>query len=179
MSKIAARAEGIDGAWHASRHAHAADFGYIPRMTSHRLVPFAILSLVLSLGACEQGSTSTDTGASSDTTPLDAPVAIDAPSAIDAPVAPSDDAFDALDGTTSGDAPAPGEIDAAVVESDGGFRGDAGSIGAGECDMRAECPPTCFRPVTCVKECGGPETECGCCPCAPGSIDAISCGATD
>jgi hypothetical protein len=149
-------------------------------MTSHRRITFVILSLVLSLGACEQGSTGTDTGpAATDTggvgetdtgTPIDAPVAVDAPLAIDAPSAtdapavPSDDAFVVAD-----DATPPGE-------SDAGFRGDAGSIGAGECDMRAECPPTCFRAVTCVKECGGPETECGCCPCAPGSIDAITCG---
>ncbi len=160
-------------------------------MTSLRLFhTFLALLFTLGLGACEQGSTTNDTGtAAVDTggtvetdtgTPaIDAPLAVDAHSVNDAPVTPGEDAFNAGDGSVGVDAPEPGETDAAVVESDAGFRGDAGSIGAGECNLTVECPPTCFRAITCVKECGGPETACGCCPCAAGSMDAIGCSAAD
>ena len=53
--------------------------------------------------------------------------------------------------------------------------GDDAGVPAGECDL-GECAPTCFRAVTCVTACGGPETACGCCACAAGSFDAIGCG---
>jgi hypothetical protein len=53
--------------------------------------------------------------------------------------------------------------------------GDDAGVPAGECDL-GECAPTCFRAVTCVSACGGPETACGCCACAAGSFDAIGCG---
>lgn len=70
-----------------------------------------------------------------------------------------------------------GGVDAGSVPDagvDGGPRSDAGPIGAGECS-EGPCPPECFRAYTCVRVCGGPETICGCCPCAAGSIDSITC----
>lgn len=44
----------------------------------------------------------------------------------------------------------------------------------GEC-APGPCPMECFRPYRCVTVCGGPIQECGCCPCAAGSIDTITC----
>ncbi len=52
---------------------------------------------------------------------------------------------------------------------------DTGPVGPGECSD--SCTPTCLRAFTCVKECGGPVMNCGCCTCAPGSIDSIGCPA--
>jgi hypothetical protein len=158
-----------------------ADLRYTSRMTQTSLRSVALCTLLL--GACSQGTETLDTGAAAP----DAVGAVDAfagddafapsdapPPSGDAPVAPrdapgSDDAF------VSGDAA--GSDDAAIVppDPDGGFAGDTGTIGAGECDATA-CTPTCFRAITCVKECGGPATECGCCACATGSFDAITCG---
>jgi hypothetical protein len=33
----------------------------------------------------------------------------------------------------------------------------------------------CFRAINCVKECGGPVVQSGCCPCPAGTFDDISC----
>jgi hypothetical protein len=35
--------------------------------------------------------------------------------------------------------------------------------------------PECFRAVECVAECGGPILSSGCCPCAEGTVDSITC----
>jgi hypothetical protein len=37
--------------------------------------------------------------------------------------------------------------------------------------------PECFRAVQCVSECGGAVLSSGCCPCAEGTFDSISCPA--
>jgi hypothetical protein len=37
--------------------------------------------------------------------------------------------------------------------------------------------PECFRAVECVTECGGAVVSSGCCPCAEGTFDSISCPA--
>ena len=33
----------------------------------------------------------------------------------------------------------------------------------------------CFRAIECVEQCGGPVLSSGCCPCAEGTFDSISC----
>lgn len=56
---------------------------------------------------------------------------------------------------------------------------DSGVIPPGECNLASpSCESLCIRPVSCVRECGGPATECGCCSCAAGSIDDITCPPT-
>jgi hypothetical protein len=35
--------------------------------------------------------------------------------------------------------------------------------------------PECLRAVECVTECGGPVVSSGCCPCAEGTFDSITC----
>lgn len=54
---------------------------------------------------------------------------------------------------------------------------DARGAAPGMCNPEA-CTPTCFRPIRCVTECGGPVTECGCCACAPGSVDTLECSSS-
>ena len=51
---------------------------------------------------------------------------------------------------------------------------DARGAAAGMCNPEA-CTDTCLVAIRCVAECGGPVTECGCCACAAGSMDAASC----
>ena len=142
-------------------------------MTHLRLFLFS--GLLLSLTACG-GGTATDDAA---TTGLDAPAALDATSnGDDAASTSSDDAASTSSddaASTSSDDAASTSSDDAATQPDAAPEGDAGTIGAGECDPTA-CTPTCFRAITCVKECGGPATACGCCACAAGSFDAISCG---
>jgi hypothetical protein len=133
----------------------------------------ALVGLALSLVAC--GGTDTPDAASSG---MDAPIASGSDTNPTPDAVTSPDAFSADDAPSILDAASSGDRDAVVIETDAGFEGDAGGIGPGECDTRVECLPTCFRPIRCVKECGGPETECGCCPCATGSIDSITCGTT-
>lgn len=59
---------------------------------------------------------------------------------------------------------------------DAGGQPDAAGVPPGECDTTSPlCDAPCFRPISCVRACGGPVTECGCCPCATGSIDTIAC----
>lgn len=141
----------------------------------------SLVSIVL-LAACDQTAQPGDTGGpiclcDSGPSLLDAARANDAgPSDEDAPLADEDaplavDAFVALDAHEASDAFEP-------VDDDAGFEGDAGSIGVGECSITSECLMImCLRPIRCVKECGGPAAECGCCPCAVGSFDSITCGA--
>lgn len=140
------------------------------------------LSLTLVLAACPQTGSAPDTGMLGP----DAHAGDDAfaPGEPDAHVVVEADAFvPGADAHTESDALVPGddahaEPDAFVPpEPDAGFRGDAGAIDPGECDPTA-CTPTCFRPITCVKVCGGPETACGCCACAAGSFDPIGCGSS-
>ncbi|GAB4112232.1 MAG: hypothetical protein OHK0013_48220 [Sandaracinaceae bacterium] len=142
-------------------------------MYSGRMTRCFLFALALSCVACSQTPSDPDTGAGGS----DAVVAEDTFAAQDAP-APAD-AFVAEDALASSDAPSTDDAfvpaDAPTLpDPDAGFEGDAGAIGAGECDPAA-CTPTCFRAITCVKACGGPVTECGCCACAPGSFDAIAC----
>ena len=142
----------------------------------------ALVALALSLVACGGGTDTPDAPSPG----MDAPVASTSDTNATPDAVASPDAFRADDAPSTGedapalaDAPSPSDPDAVVIEADGGFEGDVGSIGPGECDTTVECLPTCFRPIRCVKECGGPVTECGCCPCATGSIDSITCGTTD
>lgn len=145
------------------------------------------LALTLGLAGCPQTGSTADTGSAPGP---------DAHAAEDAFVADEADAFvPGADAHVETDAFVPGadahvaadafvqldahvEADAFVApDPDAGFRGDAGVIDPGECDPTA-CTPTCFRPITCVKVCGGPETACGCCACATGSFDPIGCGSS-
>ena len=71
------------------------------------------------------------------------------------------------------DADAGAPEDASVM-SDAGTPSDAGPPSGSLCQS-GPCPETCFRPYVCVTECGGAETQCGCCPCAAGAIDTIDC----
>jgi hypothetical protein len=116
----------------------------------------------------------------------DAPVALDARPAVDAPAAPDapalTDAPEALDTNASIDAPsaldAPTTPSDAPVPSDAPAR-DARGIPPGQCEETSPlCAVLCLVTVSCVTECGGPITECGCCPCAAGSISAATCGST-
>ncbi|MBX7191823.1 MAG: hypothetical protein K1X94_07185 [Sandaracinaceae bacterium] len=144
-------------------------------MTSRLLVLGCLLSFSSLLPACDQSTApsdafvAVDAYATHDSAAADAPSADDAFGASDAPS--SADAFSATDAPSSADAFV---ADDAPADPDAGFEGDAGSVGAGECDPTA-CTPECFRAITCVKECGGPATSCGCCACAVGSFDAVAC----
>lgn len=54
----------------------------------------------------------------------------------------------------------------------------AGDEPGAACREDAECQAIqCVRAVTCVRACGEPAVSCGCCPCADGYTDAISCEA--
>lgn len=126
-----------------------------------------LLVLSLSLAGCPDDTEPSDTGA--DTPALDAPVAMDVPSAIDAPVA-TDDTPAAQDAPVAEDAP---------VADDAPPLADTRVIPAGECADSDPCPSTCLIATICVTECGGPETNYGCCPCAEGSMSALSCPSED
>jgi hypothetical protein len=74
------------------------------------------------------------------------------------------------------DAALPGD---AATGTDADVRVDSGTDSGGVplpgmCNESA-CTPECFRPYECVTVCGGPATSCGCCQCAEGSIDSITC----
>lgn len=96
-----------------------------------------------------------------DTENYDTPLA-DAPAPLDTPSmdAPSDDDAPSTDAPVASDVPP---------------MTDTRVIPPGECADSEPCPPTCLIETSCVTECGGPVTSCGCCPCAPGSVDAMSC----
>lgn len=79
----------------------------------------------------------------------------------------AEDAFTAADAFTSADAPAAADAP----------RRDARGAAAGMCNPEA-CTDTCLVAIRCVTECGGPVTECGCCACAPGSVEAASCASS-
>ena len=124
-----------------------------------------------------------------DSTPNDAgrdAVTLDAPALNDSAPGTLVDAFAAGDAFATGDAFAAGDaFSADAFSADAFTSGDAFSADARTRDARAAapgmcnpeaCTPTCFRPIRCVTECGGPVTECGCCECAAGSIDTIGCG---
>jgi hypothetical protein len=111
------------------------------------------------LVACSEGPELRDTGLT-DTGPTDTGLA-----GTDALRHGEDAPSTAVDGAFTADT-APGQYAGS---------GDDAGVPAGECDL-GECAPTCFRAVTCVTACGGPETACGCCACAAGSFDAIGCG---
>jgi hypothetical protein len=34
---------------------------------------------------------------------------------------------------------------------------------------------SCVRAVDCVKKCGGPVVQTGCCPCPAGTVDSLDC----
>ena len=41
-----------------------------------------------------------------------------------------------------------------------------------------DCPADCPRTTVCCRsDCSGPAVDRGCCPCAPGEIDSLSCSA--
>jgi hypothetical protein len=124
---------------------------------------FALLTLIAFSACGGDDSTPADTGGG-DTT-IDSATGDAAPDTggADAPAdAPADT------GTTDGAADT-GSTDAAPDT------GDA-SIPPGECVEDATlCTETCLRPYSCVTVCGGPAVDCGCCPCAAGSIDDITC----
>jgi hypothetical protein len=142
------------------------------RYTNAMARALLVSTLALCAVACSQTTSDPDAGSP------DAIVSEDAFSPQDAPSL--EDAFVAEDVLVSSDAPGEGADafapdDAPTMPGpDTGFAGDAGAVGAGECDLGA-CTPTCFRAITCVQVCGGPETVCGCCDCAPGSFDALRC----
>ena len=59
-----------------------------------------------------------------------------------------------------------------VTPGNGGTIGNGGKTGTGgDCGLIE-----CFRAVECVQSCGGPIVSSGCCPCAAGTFDRISCG---
>ena len=133
------------------------------------LVALALVSLV----GCPDSSGS-DAGRDA-AAALDTPATLDTPAALDTPAladtgtmveddAPPVDAFVTASGDASGDAHVAGDA----------FTRDTRGALPGMCNPEA-CTPTCFRNVQCVTECGGPVTECGCCACATGSMDAIGC----
>jgi hypothetical protein len=71
------------------------------------------------------------------------------------------------------------DTDAGMTDTDAGMTTDrdAGPGGPGMCDEASElCDVMCLRAVSCVTACGQTPTPCGCCPCAEGSFDAITCG---
>jgi len=124
------------------------------------------LLLSLALAGCPDDTGTTDTG----TDPVDAPTTMDVPATVDAPVATDDvpattDAALA-DAPTEDDAPATTDAPALL---------DTRVIPPGECNESEPCPPTCIIANSCVSECGGPVTNCGCCPCAEGSVNVLSC----
>ncbi len=91
------------------------------------------------------------------------------------------DAGEAIDaGTDAGEASDAGS-DAGVIDAGAADAGrdagrDAGSVPPGECDTTSPlCSTFCLVAVNCVRACGGPVTSCGCCPCAPGSMNAFEC----
>lgn len=137
-------------------------------------------ALALLIGACSGGTTPPTPDASSgmDAAAHDASAAPEDAASSDSGSA-SDDAGSSDAGNASEDA---GSSDDAGAEDAGSSSDDAGSaqdaghgeIPPGEC-APGPCPMECFRAVRCVSECGGPVTECGCCSCAPGSVDAITC----
>lgn len=129
----------------------------------------------LLLASCEPSSPpAADAGDSADGGPTtDAGDDLDGGDDSDAgPVVDAGDAADAgLDG---------GPVSDAGPDTDGGEAADAGTdAGAppGPACAAGPCPPECFRAVSCVAVCGGPVIDCGCCGCAEGSIDSITCGA--
>lgn len=58
----------------------------------------------------------------------------------------------------------------------GGSGGGAAASGASGTGGSG-CPPECFAPTECVKECGDAPTNYGCCGCPPGMIDVLTCNA--
>lgn len=60
-------------------------------------------------------------------------------------------------------------IGAAITIDCGGDGGTSGASSGGDCGE-------CFRPITCVKECGGEVLQSGCCPCPSGTMDEMNCG---
>jgi hypothetical protein len=125
---------------------------------------FALLTLIAFSACGGDDSTPADTGGG-DTT-IDSATGDAAPDTggADAPA----DTGSTDTGTTDGAADT-GSTDAAPDT------GDA-SIPPGECVEDATlCTETCLRPYSCVTVCGGPAVDCGCCPCAAGSIDDITC----
>lgn len=67
-----------------------------------------------------------------------------------------------------------GNSSGGTVNSNGGSSGS--SSGPGGKGPMIECPPECFRPINCVKTCGGPSLSNGCCPCVEPAFDDIQCG---
>ncbi|MCC6877189.1 MAG: hypothetical protein IT378_22985 [Sandaracinaceae bacterium] len=138
------------------------------------------LGLALLLVACSGAMHGADAGPDA-SPPPDATAGADAGGTSDAGGA-SDAGGTSDAGSTSDAGPArdAGALDAGARDAgpparDAG-RADAGPIAPGVCDSTSPlCAVLCFRAVTCVTECGGPETECGCCPCAQGSFDPIEC----
>jgi hypothetical protein len=127
---------------------------------------YLLLLLVLSLPLAGCPDDAPNDADMFDTPLADAPAALDVPATMDAPSA--DDAPVATDAPVADDAPTdtPATVDTRVVPP-------------GECADTEPCPPTCLIATSCVTECGGPVTNCGCCPCAEGSINVGTCTATD
>ncbi len=149
--------------------------GHPPAMLRLHLV----LSAALLFAACDSSSpvgsdAGFDAGPATDGgDDLDGGDDVDAGDESDA--GPEVDAGDAADAGLDG-----GPVSDAGRDTDGGEAVDAGAdAGAPPAPACAAgpCPPECFRAVSCVAVCGGPVIDCGCCGCAEGSIDSITCGA--
>ena len=130
----------------------------------------SLFALALLLTACPPGETA-DAGVDApvptpDTTVVSMPDAFGSDMGV-LPDAPPDAP------PASPDAPLDGGSDVGV---DAGADAGAG-VPPGVCGPA--CTPTCFRPIDCVTVCGGPVTHCGCCACAPGSMDTLGCGASE
>lgn len=66
----------------------------------------------------------------------------------------------------------------APVCPEGGCGEPVGDEPAEACRVDESCRDIqCLRAVTCVRECGEQPVTCGCCPCAVGFTDALSCEA--
>lgn len=125
----------------------------------------SILVFAILLAACSDP----DPSDAPDSSSLDATVPVDAtPDARPPEDSGSMDAFASADTSVPDDTSVPGDTGV----PDTGVE-DSGEIAPGQCS--SECTPTCIRPYRCVTVCGGPETACGCCACAEGSIDTIDC----
>lgn len=130
-----------------------------------------IVVTVLLLASC---SSSEDIGDASATE--DASAGTDASAAIDASATDAGSRDAGSSSSDAGSSDAGRRPDAGATIPDAGRRRDAGRPGS--LCAAGPCTPTCLRPYVCVTECGGAETNCGCCPCAANAIDTIDCPGT-
>ena len=131
-----------------------------------------LLFSILGAVACSGDDAGVPDAGGSDAAVLDAAV-LDA-AALDA--ASIDAAASDADATADAGVPVDARVSDAGGGTDGGAAVDGGDIPPGECNTASDqCRAACVRANECVTVCGGPVTNCGCCPCAAGSRDITSC----